>query len=102
MLIVTESGEAINAHHAVRFFLQSNTNAGELDDMTTHFRLVLQLTNRQRIVAAELPCEAKAQALFREVTRQWVRGQPCIDIAACLKRIEKGEPAARGWTEVCL
>jgi len=102
MLIVTRSGEAINAHHTVRFFLQSDTNRGEPTDTPASFRLVLQLTNRQKVIAAELTSEANAQTLFREVLRQWMRGQPCIDITACLKRIEKGETAGDGWKEVCL
>lgn len=102
MLILTTSGEAINAQHAVRFFVQANADDGRRDGPATRCRLILQLTNRQKIAIAELASEPQGQALFREIVRQWVRGQTCIDIAACPKRTEKGEPVSNGWTGVCL
>lgn len=102
MLILTTSGEAINAQHAVRFFVQPNTTSRDQQDAPTRCRLVVQLSNRQKIIAAELSCELQARALFREVVRQRVCGHACIDVTACLKRIEKGEQSGNGWTGVCL
>jgi len=102
MLILTTTGEAINAQHVVRFFIQPERNVGEPDSVSARFRLIVQLTNRQKIAIAERSGEPQAQALFREVVRQWIRGQTCIDIAACLKRTEKGECVSNGWTGVCL
>ena len=105
MLIVTENGEAINAHHTVRFFLQSDqptTCTSESTSAEAPYRLILQLTNRQRVIAADRLDKSQAQALFREVVRAWTRGQACVDIAACLKRIQKGETGQSGFSEVCL
>jgi multisubunit Na+/H+ antiporter MnhF subunit len=102
MLIVTETGEAINAHHTVRFFLQSDQAIAAEATGGTRYRLMLQLTNRQRVIAADGLDKEKAIALFQEVVRAWTRGQACIDIAACLKRLQKGETGPTGFSEVCL
>ena len=101
MLILTESGEAINAYHIVRFFLQTDADE-RIDQGASRSRLILQLTNRQKVVVADLFSEAGARAVFSYVVRQWIRGQRCTEITAALKRIEKGEPSGTGREEACL
>ena len=111
MLIVTENGEAIGAHHTVRFFVQpdqpTQSASASIPDAVP-YRLTLQLTNRQRVIAAEGLDKVQARLLFREVVRAWTRGQACVDIAPCLpygpygKRIQKGAPVQTGYLEVCL
>ena len=102
MLIVSEVSEAVNAHHTVRFFLQCPQVPDTYATSNRQFRLVLQLTNRQRVVVAENLPEPIAQALFKELVRAWTRGQSCFEVGTALRRIEKGESGGNGRTEVCL
>ncbi len=91
LLIVTSCGETVNALHIVRFFIQRTGSLGTLQCPCVEYRLVIQLTGRQRTVAADGLSRARAQALYDDLVRQWTQGQACIDIAAYLEPLEKDE-----------
>lgn len=89
MLILTENGDAVNATHIVHFFVQRNGCLGTVKQPVIEHQLVMHLTGRQRVVAADKLDIDRANSLFQDVVRQWTRAQACIDITACLKRLGK-------------
>jgi hypothetical protein len=102
MFIVTQAGEVVNAQYIVRFYLKPERTFGAAAEDPIGVRLVLHLSTRERVIAADTLAEPAARALLREVRRAWTRGQTCLEIATCLKSIETGATPQRDREEKCL
>ena len=102
MLILTPTGQAVNAHYVVRLYVQADRAVAGEDKQADRYHVMAQLSSGNCVVAAASLEEKLAQPLFKEVVRHWIQGRAYCDITALLKRLQSGEAEACGRKAVCL